>query len=138
VSDGISADFLILADSAQVQGEKLYMLGGGWSTIWAKQFPAQHNVAVAAGILIPWLETNVRHQFKVAIRAEDQTAFGEVSGEFERGRPAGLPAGTTQRMLLAVNMGIKIERACEAVAELTLDGEVVKSVPFRIVKSARR
>jgi hypothetical protein len=138
LSEGISADFLILADAAQVQGEKLFMLGGGWSMIWAKEFPAQHQMAVAAGILVPWLETNARHHFKVQVRDEDGSVFGEVAGEFEQGRPPGLPPGTTQRVMLAINFGIRIEKPCEAVAELTLDGNVVKSVPFRIVASPPR
>lgn len=134
----ISADFLILADAAQVQGEKLFMLGGGWSQLWVKQFPAQHQMAVAAGILIPWMETNARHEFKVMVRDEIGGTFTEVGGQFEQGRPPGLPPGTTQRMMLAINFSIRIERACEAVAELTLDGEVAKTVPFRIVASSAR
>lgn len=137
-TDGITADFLILADSAQVQGEKLYMLGGGWSQIWAKELPAQHQMAVAAGILIPWMDTNARHQFKVVVRDEDGKAFGEITGEFEQGRPPGLPPGSTQRVMLAINMGIRIERPCEAVAELMLDGSLARSVPFRIVQSPKR
>ena len=52
MANALEPDFLILADSAQVQGEKLFMLGGGWSQIWAKTFPAQHQMAVAAGILL--------------------------------------------------------------------------------------
>lgn len=138
MADGISTDFLILCDAAQVQGEKLYMLGGGWSQIWAKQLPAQHQMAVAAGILIPWLETNARHRFHLQVRAEDGAKFGEVQGEFEQGRPPGLPPGSVQRVMLAINMNIRIERACEAVAELSLDGEVAKSVPFRIVQQVAR
>ena len=138
MANGLEADFLILADSAQVQGEKLFMLGGGWSQVWAKTFPAQHQMAVSAGILIPWMETNAKHQFKVVVRDEAGTVFGEVGGEFEQGRPPGLPPGTTQRMMLAINFTIRIERACEAVAELTLDGELAKTVPFRIVASPPR
>jgi uncharacterized protein DUF6941 len=138
VANGLESDFLILADSAQVQGEKLFILGGGWSQIWAKQFPAQHQMAVAAGILIPWMETNAKHQFKVQVRDEEGHSFGEVSGEFEQGRPPGLLAGSTQRMMLAINFGIRIEKACEAVAELSLDGAVAKTVPFRIVATPQR
>ena len=137
MAGGISADFLILADAAQVQGDKLYMLGGGWSLVWAQQFPVQHNMTVAAGILIPWLETNTRHQFRIAVRGEDGVAFGEVTGEFEQGRPAGLPAGTTQRVLISASMSIRLERPVEAVAELSLDGTVAKSVPFRVVQRPR-
>ena len=138
MANGLEADFLILADSAQVQGEKLFMLGGGWSQVWVKQFPAQHQMAVAAGILIPWMETNARHQFNVRVRDEEGAVFSEVSGSFEQGRPPGLPAGATQRMMLAINLTIRMEKPCEAVAELSLDEKLAKSVPFRVVESAPR
>jgi hypothetical protein len=138
VNPGLSADFVILADSAQVQGEKLFMLGGGWSLIWAKEFPAQHAMSVAAGILVPWLETNSRHQFRIQVRAEDGTVFGDITGEFEQGRPPGLLPGTTQRVMLTINLSIRIERPCEAVTELSLDGKLAKTVPFRIVQTPPR
>ncbi|HEY8172322.1 MAG TPA: hypothetical protein VIH21_04480 [Dehalococcoidia bacterium] len=137
MAEGITADFVILADSAQVQGEKLYMLGGGWSAVWAKEFPTQHQMSVAAGILIPWMETNQKHEFKLQIRTEDQTVLGEIAGNFEQGRPAGLPAGSTQRVMLALNVTVRLERASDAQAELWLDGVVAKSVPFRIVQRPR-
>jgi hypothetical protein len=137
VADGISADFLILADAAQVQGDKLYLLGGGWSFLWAQQFPAQHQMAVAAGILVPWLETNVRHQFRITVRGEDGAAFGEVTSEFEQGRPAGLPAGTTQRVLIAATMGLRFEKPVEASVELALNGAVAKTAPFRVMARPR-
>ena len=137
-SESISADFLILADAAQVQGEKLFMMGGGWSLVWAKEFPAQHQMAVAAGILIPWMETNAKHQFKVIVRNEAGAIFGEIAGEFEQGRAPGLPAGTTQRVIVAINFTIRIEAVCEAVAELLLDGSLAKTVPFRIAAAPPR
>ncbi len=137
MSDAITADFLILADAAQVQGEKLYLLGGGWSTITAREFPVQHQMAIAAGILVPWMETNARHEFRISVTSEEGASFGEVTGHFEQGRPAGMPAGTTQRMMIAVNMGIRLERACEASAELWLDGERARSVPFRVIDRPR-
>jgi hypothetical protein len=138
MDDAPQADFLILADAAQVQGEKLFMLGGGWSQVRAKQFPAQHQMAVAAGILIPWLQTNMQHEFRVQVRDEEGKTFGEITGKFEQGRPPGLPPGTTQRVMLAINFTIRIEKACEAVAELSLDGNIAKSVPFRIVGAPAR
>jgi hypothetical protein len=137
MAEGVSADFLILADAAQVQGEKLHMLGGGWTMVWAKTFPAQHQMSVVAGILIPWLETNAKHEFRIRVVAEDGALFGEVHGEFEQGRPAGMPAGTTQRMMIAANMSIRIEHPCEASAELLIDNELARSVPFRIVQRTR-
>lgn len=132
--EALDADFLILADAAQVQGDKLYMLGGGWSLIWAKDFPAQHQISIAAAILVPWLETNRRHKFRIIVHTEGGTQLGEFGGEFEQGRPAGLPAGTTQRVMLAVSFGVRFEAATEASAELWLDDQLAKSVPFRVVQ----
>jgi Family of unknown function (DUF6941) len=137
MSDGLAPDFVILADAAQVQGDKLYLLGGGWTMIWVKEFPAQHQMAVAAGILVPWLETNAKHNFRILVRAEDGATFTDVGGEFEQGRPPGLPPGTTQRVMFTVNMGIRIERPVEAAAELWIDGALARSVPFRIVETPR-
>ena len=48
-----------------------------------------------------------------------------------------MPAGTTQRVMLTVNLGIRIEAPLEAVAELWLNGALAKSVPFRVVASPR-
>ncbi len=138
LAEPISADFVILCDAAQVQGEKLFVLGGGWSLIWAKEFPAQHQMAVAAGILIPWLETNSKHRFRIQVRTEQGTVFGDVNGEFEQGRPSGLPPGTTQRVMLTLNLGIRFTEPCEAVTELFLDDVLAKTVPFRIIKSLPR
>jgi hypothetical protein len=138
MAEGISADFVILCDSAQVQGHKLYMLGGGWSQITARQLPTQHGLAVAAGILVPWMETNVKHQFQLQVRAEDGGVLAQAQGEFEQGRPPGLPPGSAQRFMVALNLSIRIEKACEAVVELSLDGALAKTVPFRILHQQTR
>jgi hypothetical protein len=135
---GITVDFLILADAAQVQGDKLYLLGGGWSLIWAKDFPVQHQLAVAAAILVPWMDTNHKHQFRIRLRGEDGASFADVGGEFEQGRPPGLPPGSTQRVLISMNMAIKLEKPVEAVAELWLDEALAKAVPFRVVRRPSR
>lgn len=138
IKEGVTVDFLILADAAQKQGDKLYMLGGGWSSIWATDFPVQHQLAVAAGILVPWMETNHKHQFRIRLRTEDGTALGELGGEFEQGRPPGLPPGSTQRVIITVNMTLRLEKPIEAVAELLIDGQVARNVPFRVVQRPKR
>jgi hypothetical protein len=138
VPSGISTDFMILCDSAQVQGNKLYVLGGGWSQITVRQFPAQHGLTVAAGILVPWMDTNVRHKFEIGVRTEDGDALAKAQGEFEQGRPPGLLPGSAQRFMVAVPLSIRVEKPCEAVAELLLEGAPSKTIPFRIVQKISR
>lgn len=121
-----------------MQGEKLYVLGGGWSLIWAQTFPAQHQFAMAAGILVPWLETNSRHSFRLHVRTDEGVTLGDFGGDFEQGRPAGLPAGTTQRVMLAVNMTLQFAAPLDAVAELWLDGDLARSVAFRVAERPKQ
>lgn len=65
-------EWLILADSAQVIGNKLYLLGGGWDRVTInKGFPALHPMAVALSFRVPWEETNRKHKFEVEIVTAD-------------------------------------------------------------------
>lgn len=131
----MEADLLILADSAQVVGDKLFMLGGGWRFLNAPQLPVQHQMAVAVGILVGWAETNHRHAFRMDISHEDSgdRRLVTVDGEFEAGRPPGIPAGTDQQVLLAFNFSVTFEHAGQYVARLMLNGETAKRLPFIIV-----
>jgi len=130
----MEADFLILADAAQVQGDKLYMLGGGWSVIWAKQFPVTHPMAVVIGVLVSWQETNQRHQFRLEILSADGESKANAEGEFEMGRPPGLPAGAAQRMMIVANLALQLDGPGHFEAVLTLDGTVGKRASFGVVK----
>ena len=133
----MEADFLILADSAQVVGDKLYMLGGGWSVLHAAQLPTVHSMAVAVGILVDWMETNTRHTFKLDIRNEDMSqTLATLEGEFEAGRPPGIPRGSQQRLPLAFNFSLKFENPGQCVARLLIDGQHVKKVSFMVVHEA--
>jgi len=98
---------LLLADAAQVVQGKLYILGGGWSITGPDPTP----YAIAVKIDVPWLETNRRHRLELdlvdsdgqPVRVNDQPLV--VSGEFEVGRPPGLPPGTPLDVVLAINIG---------------------------------
>src|SRR6266536_1252452 len=86
---------MMLADAAQVADGKLYILGGGWSVTG----PGPSVFAIALKIEVPWDQTNQRHHF--ALRLLDQDAQAAmiagatdplvIEGEFEVGRPAGIP-----------------------------------------------
>lgn len=138
-SQPITVDFLILADAVQVQGDKLFMLGGGWSFIQVAKFPAAHLMGVAAGVLVPWLEANRSHQFSFRIRNEDgHQNLIQADGTFEQGRPPGTPHGTTQRVLLALNFALSLDRPGQYVAELEINGTLATRQPFRVLQAGAR
>lgn len=87
---------LILADAAQAVGNKLYILGGGWSTAGPDPFPS----AIALHIKVPWDEANVGHVMQLELVDSDghpvtvQTDQGPqdlvIKNDFEVGRPPGM------------------------------------------------
>ncbi|MDE2059679.1 MAG: hypothetical protein KGL31_06080 [candidate division NC10 bacterium] len=102
---------MLLADAAQAIDNKLYILGGGWSIIGPDPAPS----AIALKIEVPWTDTNRKHRLELKLLDADgqpvrvPTQAGEhpveFRGEFEVGRPPGLPEGSPLDMALAINMG---------------------------------
>jgi len=102
---------MMLADSAQAVGGKLYILGGGWSLTGPLPCPS----AIAVLVSVPWNETNRKHRLKMDLLDEDYrpvllpTPDGEVPlsivNEFEVGRPAGIVAGSAIDVPFAFNIG---------------------------------
>lgn len=70
---GPSVDVALLADSVQAIRGKLFILGGGWDTLWVRQFPARHpSLAIGLRLRIPtsW------HSDEMKISVELQDADG--------------------------------------------------------------
>jgi hypothetical protein len=99
---------MLLADAAQAVNGKLYVLGGGWSVCG----PAPTPMALAVKIEVPWGESNKQHRFLLELLDADGHPVStpakdgpvQVDGQFEVGRPAGLPPGTPIDFVFAVNI----------------------------------
>ncbi len=113
--DGLVEDFLagsgltvdmLLCDSAQVAGGKLYILGGGVAVVGPKPQP----LALALQITVPWDRANRRHQWRIELFDEDGHVVTVkekpvlIQGSFEAGRPAGLRPGAPLGVSLAINL----------------------------------
>lgn len=130
-------EWLILADSAQVVANKLYLLGGGWDRIPLNKDALQH-FAVAVSIKVPWDETNRRHTFGIEVLSEDQNTeelkkIAKIGGQFEVGRPVGIPIGKEQRIQLALDIGLKFDSPGTKKIVTSLDEAVSKELPFEVV-----
>jgi Family of unknown function (DUF6941) len=91
---------MLLADSVQSVGGKLYVLGGGWSLTG----PAPTPMALAIKIDLPWDRANLKHKWKlelvdadghgvkVDVPGEDESRPLILEGVLEVGRPPGLKA----------------------------------------------
>lgn len=60
---GPSVDVAMLADAVQAVRGKLFILGGGWDTLWVARFPARHpSLAIGLRLRVPvsWAEDQLR------------------------------------------------------------------------------
>lgn len=133
---GVEAEWVILADHAEVLGGKLYLMGGGWETLTVNRpFPFEHPCAFAMAIRVPWHETNRQHHVEVEILDQDaRDSSFRFEGDIEVGRPAGIPAGHTQRVQIAANFGLSIDRSGSYVIVVRIDGQDRARSGFRVVE----
>lgn len=138
-----------LADTAEVVNGKIYALGGGWNTIFVRQFPAQHRrLAVAVTVHVPFTDTNVSHNLEVTLVTEDGETYPiglrpddqgnpqpvrAMGGEFTLGRPAHLADGFEQVACFAFTFdGLRFDKARLLSWVVSIDGEELARLPMRV------
>ena len=129
---------MLLCDSAQAVGGKLYILGGGW-TMLAKVQP-RARMSLAVKLSVPWSRANERiHVEAVLITdqgaevmvAEDQPIRAEA--DLELGRPAGLRAGTPLDATFVMDFdGLELDVG-GYVWELKVNDQPAARTPFLVV-----
>ncbi len=129
---------MLLCDAADAAEGKLYILGGGWSHVYAPNAPV--NMALAIMIAVPWNQANEKHDVNAALVSEDGDAV-EVEGNqviaggaLEVGRPPGLRAGTQLNTPLVLNFSGLVLKPGGYVWELRIGGKVMARTPFQVVE----
>ena len=121
---------MMLCDAAQVADGKLYILGGGWSVTGPDPTPS----AIALKIEVGWNEADSQHHWELFLVDADgreitvETPDGpqpiEIRGDFETGRPVGIPEGSPVDVPLAINLGpIPLPSGTRLTWRLVIDGE---------------
>ncbi|HUG08269.1 MAG TPA: hypothetical protein VMP13_05170 [Acidimicrobiia bacterium] len=68
---GPTVDVALLADSVQAVRGKLFVLGGGWDTLWVRRLPARHpSLAIGLRLRVPvsWKSENIT----LSVELQDQ------------------------------------------------------------------
>lgn len=132
---------ILLCDSAQEVGGKLYILGGGWSVLHRPYVPTP--MALAMKIEVPWDQTNRAISIKASLKNADgqEVDLGEgpigASGEATVGRPAHVKPGTPIDLPIAMQFGGLALEPDGYVWELEIDGHVEARVGFRVMDGPR-
>jgi hypothetical protein len=128
----------MLADSAQVAGGKLFVLGGAFDTVHARAFPAL--VRSLSVVLVAEVEPAERERdlaIAVHLLDEDGGALGVESKGIMRVRaPSSLPAGASSLVpLVASFVGVRFPKAGGYVFIIEHEGRELGRIPFRVVEA---
>lgn len=123
---------ILLADSAQAVGGKLYILGGGWSLTGPMPTPS----AIALKIEVPRDLAARRHDIVLELLNADgqpvrlpappdgQEQPVRLEGQFETGIPPGLIVGTPIDAVLALNINpLPLPPGARYTWRLSIDGD---------------
>ena len=130
--EATSIDFLLTADFAEVVQGKVYVMGAGWDKFAPPAYPAVMRIGLAAGIRVPYLESNVPHHLSLTLRSGDGADLFKIEGDLETGRPPG-PRGESVLVPLAVNAQVDVPgpQLMELVA--VVDGGTTRRISIRAV-----
>lgn len=128
---------MLLCDSAQSVGGKLFVLGGGWSLL--KKTGQPMTMALAVKLEIPWSQANERHRIEAELMTADGTTVTHegsdvrAEGEIEVGRPPGLKQGTSLDAAFVLNFqGLSLDPG-GYVWVLRAGDSVLARSPFQVV-----
>ena len=127
----------MLCDAAQVQGGKLFVLGGGFDTISARTLPVVHRSLTLA--LVAEVEPDERHrdlELHITLIDEDGNPLGvEAKGKMKVGAPPNLPPGSSSIVpIVSPFYNVRFEEAKGYAFVVRYEEEELARVTFRVVK----
>lgn len=132
-------EYVTVANHAEAINGLLYLQGAGWTDIQQPMGPNGQpgivHIGLAVSILVGWNETNQRYPISVRILHEDGSELVNLGAEIEAGRPAGLPAGSDIRSVMAIAAEVQFPRAGGYELRAEMAGQT-KSSAFRVHQPA--
>ncbi len=126
----------MLADSAQVQGGKLFVLGGGFDTITTRSLPVVHRSLAVA--LVAVVSPEERHRdlvITVNLVGEDDESIGvEAKGRLRVGAPPNLPPESSSVVPIVTPFyNVRFKEAQKYGFVVGFEGEELARVAFRVM-----
>ena len=129
---------MIISDYADIVNGKLYLMGGGWDTFYAKEAPSQVRLSIAVGVLVGWEETNLPLIVNLFVEDDDGKQMAKIEGKMQVGRPAALPPGSRQLSQMAANITMNLPAfggyRVRVVAEGSKQETAERNVTFRMLE----
>jgi hypothetical protein len=94
----------------------------------------QYRLGLAASVLVPWPETNQRHNVEIEVMTDDGGSLAKLEGQVEVGRPAGHPPGQEQRAQIAGNMTLELKEPGTYAIVGRVGGQEARRIHFNVVE----
>ena len=136
----MEVDFALLSDTAESVNGKLYMMGGAFDTIWAKEVPIVHpHLSFTMRLLFSPAELGRTHMMEVNMITEDGRKITTVGGPLKLGeKNKSLPKGWKQGFLTVLNFAnTKFDEFGNYSFEIVVNNTSLKSIPLRIAKRVK-
>jgi hypothetical protein len=142
---------VMVCDYAQVNNNKLYVVGAAGNLLTTQQAEAPHAISAWVAILVavPWHSHNQAHKLVVSLADEDGHKIplahtlpganvspedeGSVVGQFNVGRSPIMQAGDESVMPMALPIQIEVPQLGAYRVTLEIDGTEIASARFRVV-----
>jgi len=125
----------LLADAAQVVGGKLYLLGGAFDVLTAREFPATHR-ALSLVVIVEVGPGDRNRDLELSTRLFDEDGNPlevESKATFRVGAPSTLPAGATSLVPLVTVFGnLRFPHAGGYVFIVEHEEQEIARVPLRL------
>ena len=73
-----SIEFAFVADAVQAVAGKLYVIGGGWDTLFVRSFPARHpTMGIGVRVRVPWSDIE---EFSLSVDLVDEDGTSLFNG----------------------------------------------------------
>lgn len=128
---------VMLADAAQVQSGKLFVLGGGFDTISVRSLPATHRSLSLAMVAEVGPDERQRDlELHISLIDEDGTPIGvEAEGKLRVGAPPNLPPGSPSVVpIVSPFHNITFPAAKGYTFVVSLDDTELARIRFRVVQ----
>ena len=132
-----AVDFALLADSVQAVGGKLYVLGGGWDTLFVSGFPARHHsMAIGLRVRVPWSSPPTQIRVGVDLVDADGRRLlpNDVSHVVNVGRRDSMDRPDLGILRSFTFNNLTFESPGDYSFVITLDNEVVDRLRFTVRK----
>lgn len=130
---------LFLAESAQLTGGKLYVLGGAICGL-TSALGAGVLLAICGTVEAPWEQNNRPHELNIALLGHDNGAYMvptpngaqpfQISAKFTSAVPAQLPRGSSSAGPFAVQFALPVTAHGTFFFLVRVDGNETQRLPF--------